>query len=529
SLYKQGRTDEVVAGCNLILQMDPSFDPARKLLEKTRNPKLPIDVDTLLPASASDALVEARAAMASRDFQRVVNITTEILTNDLMNDEARVLGDEAREKIEAGPFVEQFAKKCEQHIAVGTTAAARQDLEKAKSLDPGHPLVRKIEQMITSSPAAPPAAAAPPPAATPAPSGFSFDAQPSFVVDTKPAPPAGRAAAQATDFGFTFEEEKPAAAPPSSEGGFANFSFGEPAAPAPPPPPAAAPASGGFSFDTPSAPSSGAFSFDSASAAPAKPAGDFDFSTASIETSADDKKKIDQYVADGDRAFDAGKYQQAIDLWSRIFLIDVTNEQASERIERAKAKRREIEQKVEAVEGSYEAPVALPEPAAAAAKKAAAGKPVAKTPAKKSSSMMPIAAVIAVFVLAAGGWFAWSKLSHKSSVDPAASKAAFTPAAASAKRGEYDQAIAILQEIKPEDPEHDHAVLMIADLERKKSQGAALIDGKPAEQYFQDELAAGRAAFDAHDYDGAKRAFEGAARVHPLPADVKSIYDTASL
>ena len=182
----------------------------------------------------------------------------------------------------------------------------------------------------------------------------------------------------------------------------------------------------------------------------------------------------------------------------------------------------------EAVEGSYEAPVAPPEPAAAAAKKAAAGKPVAKTPAKKSSSMMPIAAVIAVVVLAAGGWFAWSKLSHKSSVDHAATKAAFTQAAASAKRGEYDQAIAILQEIKPEDPEHDHAVLMIADLERKKSQGAALIDGKPAEQYFQDELAAGRAAFDAHDYDGAKRAFEGAARVHPLPADVKSIYDTAS-
>ena len=46
------------------------------------------------------------------------------------------------------------------------------------------------------------------------------------------------------------------------------------------------------------------------------------------------------------------------------------------------------------------------------------------------------------------------------------------------------------------------AVLMIADLERKKSQGAALIDGKPAEQYFQDAIMAGRAANDAHDYDG---------------------------
>src|SRR5205085_1388297 len=188
------------------------------------------------PASASDALVEARAAMASRDFQRVVNITTEILTNDLMNDEARILGDEAREKLEAGPFVEQFAKKCEQHIAAGNIAAARQDLEKARQLDAGHPAIRKIEQMVTAVPA---------PAPAPAPGGFSFDSP--------------------------------------------------------------APASGGFSFDTP-APSSGSFSFDQPAAAKPPASGDFDFSTAG-ETSADDQKKIGQYLADGDRAFDGGEYQ----------------------------------------------------------------------------------------------------------------------------------------------------------------------------------------------------------------------------
>ena len=47
-LHHQGRADEVMAGCTLILQMDPMFDPARKLLEKIRNPALPIDVDLLL-------------------------------------------------------------------------------------------------------------------------------------------------------------------------------------------------------------------------------------------------------------------------------------------------------------------------------------------------------------------------------------------------------------------------------------------------------------------------------------------------
>src|SRR5215210_6852920 len=102
TLFKQGRIDEVVQGCGLILRMDPMFDPAKKLLEKARNPSAPIDVDTLLPAPTSDArLRDARTAMAGRDFQHVVDLTTELLTEDLTNDEARVLNEQAREKIEA--------------------------------------------------------------------------------------------------------------------------------------------------------------------------------------------------------------------------------------------------------------------------------------------------------------------------------------------------------------------------------------------------------------------------------------------
>src|SRR2546430_6770898 len=76
ALDKQGRHDEVIQGCGLILRMDPLFDPAKKLLEKTKNPDAPIDVDTLMPADG-DPMAGARAAMAARDFQRVLNITTE--------------------------------------------------------------------------------------------------------------------------------------------------------------------------------------------------------------------------------------------------------------------------------------------------------------------------------------------------------------------------------------------------------------------------------------------------------------------
>lgn len=610
-LYKQGRTDEVIAGCGLILQMDPQFDPARKLLDKARNPMLPIDVDRLVPAaSAADALKEAHEAMRTRDFQRVINITTEVLTEDLMNDEARILGDDAREKMEAAPFVEQFLRKFDQNLANGDTTSARATLEKARSLDADHPAIAQMEAQLAAQ--APPAAASAPP-----------QPPPSFVVETPTPPATGRGTAQAADFGFTFEEQKPAAPAP-----FSGFSFDAPgtAPPVPPAaPPSAAPAgfsfdtpapAGGFSFDTPAA--SGGFSFDSGATTPAPapaqsgafnfnapaekaPAtGEFDFGSASFETSPEDRRKIEQYLADGDRAIGSGDYQQAIDLWSRIFLIDVTNEQASERIEKAKAQRRDIESQTDEImtaataafdrhdlpaarkgfddvlridpsnttardyltrigtqetapaaampspppapraddsldflgddeiSGSYTSSLTPPEARAAATpekKKAPAPKAVA---AKKALPLGAIAAVVGVLILAAGGWFAYSKFFGKNDADAVATRTLISEATRLTAKGQYDAAIALLQEVKPEDPQHDRAVIMIADLQHKKSQASETIDGKPAATFYMDQLTAGRAAYEAHDYDGAKKAFEQAVRVKPLAPDMKALYDTAA-
>src|ERR1700682_5543553 len=176
ALYKQGRMDEVVAGCGLILRMDPMFDPARKLVDKVRNPNLPIDNDSLGHAAPPpmEPIADARRAMGTRDFQRVITITTEILTNDLMNDDARILNEQARDKLEAAPFVEQFVRKCEQHLVAKNLTAARTDLEKAKALAPEHPALKRIEQMLANAGGASPAPAAAT-AATAAPSmSFSF-------------------------------------------------------------------------------------------------------------------------------------------------------------------------------------------------------------------------------------------------------------------------------------------------------------------------------------------------------------------
>jgi tetratricopeptide (TPR) repeat protein len=567
TLYKQGRIDEVVQGCGLILRMDPMFDPAKKLMEKAKNPSSPIDVDALIPSDAgSEALREARAALAARDFQQASNLTAELLRNDFTNEEAREINDAAREKMEAAPFVDQFIRKAEGFARQGNASAARAELEKARALDSDHPEIRPVLDSLTpgaSSPAA----------------SFSSGPSPSFVVDAPPPAPAARGAAQATDFGFTFEEEK-ASGP---ELGFDAFSFDSPAPAAPaPPPPASSPfGSGGFSFDTPSPGTGG-----------------FDFSTAPV-SSGDDQRKVQQYLADGDRAEASGDYQQAIDLWSRIFLIDVTNDEASQRIENAKAKRRDLETKVEALisagetafgrdnetarakftealklepgnlvahdyleklsskvsgrpAGGFEAPLAPPpsdgsifddeiamsgsydslkppDPSAAPAKKPIKAKAeVSQAPAKRSSSMGIIATIAAVVIAGALGWFVWSKYMAKPAYDPSLTASTMQQAQTLAKRGHYDEAIAKLQDVKPSDPQHDKALEMIADLQHKKAQAAAMMNGRPAAQVYEESIAAGRAAYDAHDFDTAKKAFDTAARIKSLPPDVKPIYDTAS-
>src|SRR5438034_4069238 len=238
TLFKQGRIDEVVQGCGLILRMDPMFDPAKKLLEKARNPSAPMDVDALLPPAAdASRLREARTAMAGRDFQRVLDLSTELLTEDLTNDDARVLNEQAREKTEAAPFVEQFIRKAESLAGQGNNAAARQELEKARALDSDHPGIRRIEQSMSASPVAAASSS-------------------SFIVDAPAGAPPGRGTAQAADFGFTFEEDK------QQQGSALDF-FSPTPAPAPPPKSPFSTDSGpvkpvtpppGFSFDAPSAP-----------------------------------------------------------------------------------------------------------------------------------------------------------------------------------------------------------------------------------------------------------------------------------
>jgi tetratricopeptide (TPR) repeat protein len=508
-LYHQGRLDDVTAGCNLILQMDPSFLPAKQLLDKSRNPSLPIDVDHLLPEEEVPGLKQAREALAGGDYRRAIELASDILSSDLFNEEARVLAEDARQKLEAAPQVKENP--------------------------------------------------------------------PSFVVEEQAPPGGARSAAPASAFGFAFEEEKPA------------VSFDS------------------FSFDTPS---TGTLerrlgsSFSSGTPAPEQPetagkgprklpTGEFDFTTASVEVSSEDQAKIEQYLADGQRAFEAGDYHQAIDLWSRIFLIDVTNDEASQRIEEAKKKRREIDLKIEplltsgidafergdtaaahdgltevlridphnpsaqgyldrlgetvpsdappTLHGTTRLPAvssATPFDDFLAEEPPPPPRPVAKErpakvapPAEPKPKKLPLAALgagAALLVLAVAAWIVLPRFGSSPQQESVASEALLARATSLANAGSIDPAIALLQDIKPNDPYHDRALVMIADLQQKKAHAAQIVDGMPAAQFYEESLAAGHAAFAEQDYSRAKIAFEQAMRVKPLPPQAKEQYDLSA-
>jgi len=523
----------------------------------------------------SDPIAEARKALQKRDFQKALDLSAAILSSEMTNEQAQQIADQAREKLEASPFVEQFIRKTESHIANANFAGAKMDLEKARALDPDHPAIERLSRSIDTASRKP---------GQPAPD-LGASSSSSFVVDFQPKP---EPASAPSDFGFTFEEEKKPA--DFSFGSPSTFSFdpspGEVSKPTPPPGPSAP---SDFEFGGPEP--GGRVSLGEGST--------FDFATASIETTPEDQGKINRYLQEGDASFEQGDYQKAIDLWSRIFLIDVTHEQASERIEKAKGKRLDNDRRAEeimvAATQAYEKKdyagaktkfeevlkldpenfnaqeyldrlnsrdaggpelvlppttsggtdlfddysmesdsparltdaVAIPDPAPPRERPRAA--PAAPAAGKPSRSMKPLFIGVALLVVVALGWVGYSMfVSPKGEEDLTSASATLDQAQSLARSGKYDQAITLLSAIQPDDPQHDRALELISEFKNKKTQASGMIDGRPPTEVWNDLTTKGRAAFQASDFVTAKESLEKANGIKPLPPDLKSMFDTAS-
>jgi tetratricopeptide (TPR) repeat protein len=553
-LYNHGRLDEVSAGCDLITKMDPMFAPAKKLAEKLNNPAADIDVDALLDGlggtvtGGGGVINEAQTALAERNFHRVIEICQGILASDPTNTEAQRLGSEAQERVESEPFVAQFVEQARNELAASNLVAAKAAIDKACSLDESHPAVLELLEAYSAAEAggAPVfdagAAFGDPFASASTESTPEADFSSAFVVD-QPNTGAPDGATPASDFGFTFEEEQATPAPP----------------------PAATPPA-----------DSGAGSVE------------FDFGGAAVDVSDDDAAKIKQYLAEGDEAFSGGDFQKAIDIWSKIFLIDVTNEDASSRIEDARQKRLEVDQQVDELivagtlafekqnldeaKENFEQVLRLdpthfnaneylqkitdmqtgggmdafaePEPSsepgvadlydddyeaptetmAPEPLPAAAARPA---PPKKPFPRGMVLSVVGVIVVlfAAAGWYLTRDVTPV--YDPAVTQAELDRAAMLAGHGAYQDAINVLSAIDPTDPQHNRALELIAEYKKQSAQKSNLIDGRPPGEVFQERVERARAMFAQKNYLGAKDMFESAAAVQQLSPDDHATYQAA--
>jgi len=318
NLFGDGKIDDCLIGCDFILKMDPRFAPARKLMDKARNPNADIDIAALeaivattpsrqervLAADTDRLLVRAVESYNARDFEAAIAASEQVLAVLPGNQDALEIIDKASEKKAAQPLFDASRERALAALEARRPDDARRELEHMRGLDPEHPAVPLLERRI-----GPPA---PKPPAPPESSGLHGQ----FGGET-------REPDIAFDSGATvsIHLDPPASPPPSPNPHGAEASEldalsldslsldlsppGAPAAPAerPEPPPAAAPPPPLAQVHEP------------------EPGGERDVAT---------------LLRQGDDAAERGDRQQAIEIWSRVFLIDINNSDAVARIEKAR-------------------------------------------------------------------------------------------------------------------------------------------------------------------------------------------------
>jgi len=368
NLYKAGKGEDCAVGCEFILKMDPRFVPAKRPLEKARDPGASTDTaelesyvaETLTPmeklgTTAPDKLlISAIEAYADRDFDRAIEHSQRVLSVLPGNKDAREILEKATRRKELQPHVENFRQRALFALESGQTDEAKRNFERMRSLDPEHPEVEHLADRLRDDAPSP---AAPAPSPTDGLPAFDFP----FGDLTSPADtdPYGIPALTNPESVFSAgPEPAPAAAPPppaSSEAPIAldSLSLDIPATadwePIPEPSDATA-----LSWTPPDAPSPNAPPVSSPSFA-----GMWDTSSPEISLSAPAappapgeppspavSPEIQRLLDEGDRLSEKGDHQGAIEIWSRIFLSDLSNPEAATRIENARTRLAETNRRV---------------------------------------------------------------------------------------------------------------------------------------------------------------------------------------
>ncbi|MDX1632122.1 MAG: hypothetical protein R3234_09685 [Thermoanaerobaculia bacterium] len=309
---------------------------------------------------ASELRSEFAELVATRDFDTLMARAEE--EKEAISEDPelqRLLGD-AQEQMEAAPYVESFLSQAEEALAAEDEEAARSALEKARSLDPGHPRLQQMETTLGTvatpepvvEPSEPGEAEEPLPEGTVEPEAEELESAPTvggaeeidlgaeepiaeFEMDELPElPDAEEEPVEETlETGEDVEpsgEEAEELPFPEEDLGFEDLGelpeledeeeleLGEPEA-------VAAEEPGEEPVER--APE------EEAEASPAAPS--------------DEDPRIAELLAEGQESYEKGEFQEAIDAWSRIFLIDIDHQEAARRIEEARENKAEEDRRVE--------------------------------------------------------------------------------------------------------------------------------------------------------------------------------------
>ncbi len=363
-LYRDGHGEEARTILRSITDVDARFTPAQRL-EQAIAAGAPVDLGQLIGevtaqggVDAAGTMAKANQAFAGRDFHGALTLAQSVLRDMPGHPQARQLAFEAQNRLRAVGEIQTHLDRVRQALDAGLAEDARGFLKVAKALDPGHPDVALLERRLQL---------AAKPLATEAEPEFEFEvfdraprasppapmsAQP-FAVPAPPPPVARPSAAL------------PPAAPPVTPPAPAPPAAAAPPAasprPAPPPAPILPPVAGAFTFDEPVAGDSVEFHAD--------PAGAFSAGVPAPASAESAAARVQVLLDQGlQHEFDRGDFQSAVDTWSRIYLVDVSNAEADRRIEQARRRREEVERLAE--QNFYEAneafeqkrPVPVPAP-----------------------------------------------------------------------------------------------------------------------------------------------------------------------
>lgn len=531
SLYLSGNVEDCIMGCDFILKMDPQFEPAKILIEKAKNPNFEMDLSPIIKKyglqeeiNVDEFLIQAIELYNNREFEKTLGILTNVLLKDPDNAEAKDIFERAKEKLEIQAFIVQFLKRAKDYFEEGSIEDSLKEINKGLALDETNPELLSLKEKIDNLKREPEKIEEKKeeisskkievekmPVEEPVTPFIQEEAQETFELEKEP-----------------IQEEiiKPMPALEREEAEKEEI------------------AERGEELEM--------------------------LQPAQVKQSPAQIERIESLLNEGMRSFQLGEYQEAIDIWSRIFLIDMNNEEAARRIDEAKLKIAEEERKVEeyynnalslfqqgkkeeakkmfqdilAIEPHHigarnylkqmeeetteqrpivkveEPPISLEEILPEIPKKVE----VEKVEPKKKKILIPIIIVFFVILVLIVGWFLME--GGKEGQKQLSPDLFLTKAKGLMTDGKWEEALTELMQIKPEAKEYPQAIELITKIrESMGKKKKETLDGRPVDVVFKEYKDKAYEAYKQKDYALSEEYYKKAQELKPLPFEDKAYFD----